>query len=138
MTAATGLDALSQLIEPYLSLRANPHHRSAVPRRHRRASRGRCPRLPRRPESAARADMAMASLLGGLALANAGLGAVHGFAGPIGGRFAAPHGAVCAALLPHALPGERGRLGSRRPGSDWLTAPIGWRGCCRAPGCPGR
>ena len=51
----------------------------------------------------ARAGMAWASLLGGLALANAGLGAVHGFAAPIGGRFPAPHGAVCAAVLPHAM-----------------------------------
>ena len=47
--------------------------------------------------------MAWASLLGGLALANAGLGAVHGFAAPVGGMFPAPHGAVCAAVLPHAM-----------------------------------
>jgi alcohol dehydrogenase class IV len=47
--------------------------------------------------------MAWASLLGGMALANAALGAVHGFAAPIGGMFPAPHGAVCAALLPHAM-----------------------------------
>jgi alcohol dehydrogenase class IV len=47
--------------------------------------------------------MAFASLLGGLALANAGLGAVHGFAAPLGGMFDAPHGALCAALLPHAM-----------------------------------
>jgi alcohol dehydrogenase class IV len=47
--------------------------------------------------------MSWASLLGGLALANAGLGAVHGFAAPVGGMFPAPHGAVCAALLPHAM-----------------------------------
>ena len=47
--------------------------------------------------------MAFAALLGGLALANAGLGVVHGFAAPIGGMYAAPHGAVCAALLPHGM-----------------------------------
>jgi alcohol dehydrogenase class IV len=47
--------------------------------------------------------MAVASLFGGLALANAGLGAVHGFAGPIGGSFPASHGAICAALLPHVM-----------------------------------
>jgi alcohol dehydrogenase class IV len=47
--------------------------------------------------------MALASLCGGLALANAGLGAIHGFAAPIGGMFSAPHGAVCAALLPHVM-----------------------------------
>jgi alcohol dehydrogenase class IV len=51
----------------------------------------------------ARAGMAWASLLGGLSLANAGLGAVHGFAAPVGGRFSAPHGAICAAVLPHAM-----------------------------------
>jgi alcohol dehydrogenase class IV len=47
----------------------------------------------------ARTNMAVASLFGGMALANAGLGAVHGFAGPIGGMFSAPHGEICAALL---------------------------------------
>jgi alcohol dehydrogenase class IV len=54
-------------------------------------------------DHAARAAMSFASLLGGMALANAGLGAVHGFAAPIGGMFPAPHGAVCAALLPYAF-----------------------------------
>jgi len=51
----------------------------------------------------AREDMSLTSLFGGLALANAGLGAVHGFAGPLGGMFHAPHGAVCASLLPWAI-----------------------------------
>ncbi len=59
--------------------------------------------------------MALASLFGGMALANAGLGAVHGFAGPIGGMFDAPHGAVCAALLPHVVLGNLRALRSRAP-----------------------
>ena len=59
--------------------------------------------------------MAWASLLGGMALANAGLGAVHGFAAPVGGMFPAPHGAVCAAILPHALDVNVRALRSRAP-----------------------
>jgi len=58
--------------------------------------------------------------LGGLALANAGLGAVHGFAGPIGGMFSAPHGAVCAALLPHVMAANLRALREREPQSDAL------------------
>ena len=103
ITAATGLDALTQLIEPYLSVRAN-HMTDLVCL----AGIGRVANSQRQAfyhgsELAARTDMALASLFGGLALANAGLGAVHGFAGPIGGMFPAPHGAVCAALLPSAM-----------------------------------
>ena len=101
ITAATGMDALTQLIEPFTCRRANPLTdalcREAIPR----AARA----LPRTfaGDPAARTDMAYASLCGGLALANAGLGAVHGFAAPIGGMFLAPHGAVCAALLPQVF-----------------------------------
>jgi alcohol dehydrogenase class IV len=51
----------------------------------------------------ARTAMSLASLFGGMALANAGLGVVHGFAGPLGGMFDAPHGAICAAILPHGM-----------------------------------
>jgi alcohol dehydrogenase class IV len=68
----------------------------------------------------ARTDMAWASLLGGLALANAGLGAVHGFAAPIGGMFPAPHGAACAALLPHAIAVNLQALRARAPASQAL------------------
>jgi alcohol dehydrogenase class IV len=68
----------------------------------------------------AREDMAMAGLFGGLALANAGLGAVHGFAGPIGGSFAAPHGAICAALLPHVMGANLRALRQRAPDSAAL------------------
>jgi len=64
--------------------------------------------------------MAVASLFGGLALANAGLGAVHGFAGPIGGMFAAPHGAVCAALLPHVIDANLRALRERSTANDAL------------------
>jgi|SRR5580658_386358 alcohol dehydrogenase class IV len=103
LTASTGLDALTQLIEPYVSCRANimtdlycvEGLRLAASALRRAWRDGR--------DAAARSDMAFASLLGGLALANAGLGAVHGFAAPLGGMFDAPHGALCAALLPHAM-----------------------------------
>jgi len=68
----------------------------------------------------AREDMSLASLLGGLALANAGLGVVHGFAAPIGGMFPAPHGAVCAALLPHGMEVNIHALCARTPESESL------------------
>jgi alcohol dehydrogenase class IV len=102
LTATTGLDALTQLIEPFTCNRANPMTdalcREAIPRA-ARSLQSAC----QNPNPAAREDMALASLHGGLALANSGLGAVHGFAAPIGGMFKAPHGAVCAALLPHVM-----------------------------------
>jgi alcohol dehydrogenase class IV len=103
ITASTGLDALTQLIEPYVSVRANPMTDAVCLVGMRRAAAA----LPRAwrdgSDREARRDMALASLFGGMALANAGLGAVHGFAAPLGGMFPAPHGAVCAALLPHAM-----------------------------------
>ena len=70
---------------------------------------------------AAREDMCLASLYGGLALANAGLGVVHGFAGVVGGMFKAPHGAVCAALLPNAMAVNRVALRQRQPQSPALA-----------------
>src|SRR5208282_3706536 len=69
----------------------------------------------------AREDMAVASLFGGLALSNAGLGAVHGFAGPIGGSFPAPHGAICAALLPHVMAMNLRALRQRDPNGPALA-----------------
>jgi alcohol dehydrogenase class IV len=103
LTASTGLDAFTQVIEPFVSRRANPLTdalcRDALPRAAR--SLERC--FNQGDDRAAREEMALCSLFGGLALANAGLGAVHGFAGSIGGMFAAPHGAVCAALLPSVI-----------------------------------
>ena len=103
LTASTGLDALTQLIEPFVCSRANPMTDGLCVEGIRRAGRSLRVAFTNGKNKSAREDMAVASLFGGLALANAGLGAVHGFAGPIGGSFPAPHGAVCAALLPHVM-----------------------------------
>lgn len=116
VTADCGLDALTQLVEPFLSRRANPLTDALCRDGIARAARA----LPRAVADGrdldARSDMALASLLGGLALANAGLGAVHGFAGPIGGAFpGAPHGAVCARLLPEVLRINARALEARAP-----------------------
>jgi alcohol dehydrogenase class IV len=120
ITASTGLDALTQLIEPYVSIRANAMTDMFCIEGIRRVARA----LIRACEDGlnldARSDMAMASLLGGLCLANAGLGAVHGFAAPIGGMFDAPHGAVCAALLPHVMETNVRALRARAAGSEAL------------------
>lgn len=121
ITASTGLDALTQLIEPYVCARANPLVDALAVEGIRRVARS----LRRACEdgrvAAAREDLALASLFSGLALANAGLGAVHGFAAPIGGMFPAPHGAVCAALLPHVLAANVRALRARQPGSPTLA-----------------
>ena len=120
ITAATGMDALTQLIEPYVSVRANLMTDMFCLDGIRRAARS----LPRAFENGrdpqARAGMAFASLLGGLSLANAGLGAVHGFAAPIGGELPAPHGAVCAALLPYVMEANIRALRSRDGASEAL------------------
>lgn len=115
ITAATGLDALTQLIEPYLSSRASPLTDALCVEGLRRAARSLRAVVENGRDAVARENMAFASLCGGLALANAGLGAVHGFAGPIGGMFPAPHGAVCAALLPHVLATNIDALRARAP-----------------------
>ena len=103
--ASSGLDALSQVIEPFISIRANPMTDALARDGIRRSARalGRAYRVGLAEDGQARTDLALTSLCGGFCLANAGLGAVHGFAAPAGGMFGAPHGAVCAALLPHVL-----------------------------------
>jgi alcohol dehydrogenase class IV len=103
ITAVTGLDALTQLIESFVSHRANPLTDSFCREGLVRIVRSLKAAVEHGRNLAARTDMALGSLLSGLALANAGLGAVHGFAGPIGGLIDAPHGGVCAALLPHVM-----------------------------------
>jgi alcohol dehydrogenase class IV len=115
ITASTGLDALTQLIEPYVCSRANPMTDALCVEGIRRAARSLRVASQNGHDAAAREDMAVASLFGGIALANAGLGAVHGFAAPIGGKFPAPHGAVCAALLPHVMHANLRALRDRQP-----------------------
>jgi alcohol dehydrogenase class IV len=114
-TAATGLDALTQLIEPYVCARANPMADALCV-----DGMGRAAVALRRvyhdgADRQARQEMALASLFGGLALANAGLGVVHGFASPLGGGWKAPHGALCAALLPRGMAANVAALRARAP-----------------------
>jgi alcohol dehydrogenase class IV len=114
-TASTGLDALTQLIEPFVSKRANPITDGLCREGMVRAARSLRIAYVDGGDIAAREDMAVASLFGGLALANAGLGAAHGFAGPTGGAFVAPHGALCAAFLPHVMRANINALEMRQP-----------------------
>ncbi|MGA9348277.1 MAG: iron-containing alcohol dehydrogenase [Anaerolineae bacterium] len=120
VTASTGLDALTQVMEPYVSNRANPLTDALCREGMRRAACSLRRAYQHGDDVAAREDMALASLFGGLALANAGLGAVHGFAGPIGGMFPGPHGAVCASLLPHVMAINVRVLQERSPESEAL------------------
>jgi len=121
LTATTGLDALTQLIEPYVSNQANPLVDPYCREGLSRVAHSLRQAVANGSDQAARDDMALASLFGGLALANAGLGAVHGFAGPIGGMFSAPHGAVCGCLLPHVMAVNVAALEARSPSSNTLT-----------------
>ncbi len=120
LTASTGLDALTQLIEPYVSTRANPLTDAVCLDGLKRVARALRRVVEHGADVAAREDMASASLFGGIALANAGLGAVHGFAAPVGGMFPAPHGAVCAALLPEVMDANVRALRERATESEPL------------------
>ncbi|MFN8401506.1 MAG: iron-containing alcohol dehydrogenase [Anaerolineales bacterium] len=100
ITAASGLDALTQLIEPFVSVKANPMTDAICREGMAHAAKSLQRAFHNGADKEAREGMALASLFGGLALANAALGAVHGFAGPLGGMLHAPHGAICAKLLP--------------------------------------
>jgi alcohol dehydrogenase class IV len=93
------MDALTQLIEPFVSNAANPLTDGVCREGLLRAARSLPAVFRDGSDLAAREDMALASLFGGIALANARLGAVHGFAGILGGATGHPHGALCARLL---------------------------------------
>ena len=103
VTASTGLDALTQLLEVHVSCQANPLTDGICREGLCRAGRSLRRAYENGNDHEARQDMALASLFGGLGLANARLGAVHGFAGPLGGMYSAPHGVICARLLPFVI-----------------------------------
>ena len=121
LTASTGLDALTQLLEAYVCNRANPMTDAICAAGIPRAAQALPMACREGHDLAARTDLALASLWSGLALANAGLGAVHGLAAPIGGLFPAPHGAICAALLAPVMAANIRALRSRAPQSPALA-----------------
>jgi alcohol dehydrogenase class IV len=120
VTAASGLDALTQCLEPFVSTRANPLTDGLAREGLRRAATGLRAAYADGQDLGARADMAMCSLLGGIALANAKLGAVHGLAGVIGGTADVPHGMACAALLAPVVEANVQALRSGPPGHPAL------------------
>jgi alcohol dehydrogenase class IV len=101
VTAGTGMDALTQLIEPFVSRKANPMTDALC-------------------REGAREDMALSSLLSGIALTNAGLGAVHGLAGVLGGMFPIPHGILCGRLLSFVMEANFQAIQERMSGSPVL------------------
>jgi len=150
VTLASGLDAVTQVIEPYVSVKATPYA-DALARPAIGLGMAALLRLMQDEEPAARDEMAWVSLCGGLALANAGLGAVHGLAGVIGGTTGAAHGAICGALLGPVLEANRAaatgavraRLEevcealARALGSSAAQAPAALQAWARAQGLPG-
>lgn len=120
VTASTGLDALTQLMEAFVSNQANPLTDGVCREGLHRSARSLRRAYEDGSDEGAREDMCMASLFSGIALANAKLGAVHGFAGPLGGMYSAPHGVVCARLLPNVMESNVRALQSRAPESPAL------------------
>ena len=103
ITASTGMDALTHLLETFVSCQSNPFIDILCIEGMKRISSSLVRAFTDGNNPEARENMAMASMLGGMALANVKLGAVHGFAGPLGGMYPIPHGAVCACLLPAVM-----------------------------------
>ncbi len=121
LTAATGLDALTQLVEAFVSCKANPLTDGLCREGLHQAGRSLKRAFNEGKDADARCDMAIASLFSGLALANAKLGAVHGFAGPLGGMLGAPHGMICGKLLPYVTAANVRALRDRAVDSPALT-----------------
>ncbi len=122
VTAATGLDALTQLMESFVSRFASPMTNALCREGLQHGARSILRAYQDGQDIEARTGMALASLFSGITLANAKLGAVHGFAAPLGGEFKAPHGAVCAALLPYVMEINIRALKERDPQHPALAA----------------
>ena len=120
ITASTGLDAFTQLLEAFVSQRANPLTDGICREGLKRTAASLKRAFRDGDDKSAREDMALASLFSGLALANAKLGAVHGLAGPLGGMFSVPHGMVCARLLPFVVRTNVEALQRRSPSCSAL------------------
>ena len=120
LTAMTGFDALTQLIEPYVSGFANPMTDALCHDGLLRCIMSLGNAVAHSHDITARRDMSLASLYGGIVLANAKLGAVHAFASVIGGILPAPHGAICARLLPHVMRANIRALEARDSGHPAL------------------
>jgi alcohol dehydrogenase class IV len=120
-TASTGMDALTQLIEPFVSNFSNPLTDALCRDGMQRVASSLRAACDNGRNARARENMALASLFGGLALANAGLGAVHGLAAPLGGSLAVPHGVVCARLLPIVMDANLKALSVRSGSSEALS-----------------
>ncbi len=120
ITALTGMDAFTQVLEPYVSNQANDFVdilcRDAIPR----AAKYLPIAFHEGKNTEARENMAWVSLMGGLALANAKLGAVHGFAGPLGGMYHQAHGRICASLLPAVMKKNIELLGEKEEGEAYI------------------
>lgn len=125
VTASSGLDALTQCLEPFVSPKANPATDAVAADGLRRGARSLRRAYEHGDDRDAREDMALCSLFGGIALANAKLGAVHGVAGVVGGMVDAAHGAVCAALLAPVVEANVRALHERDPGSPALDRYAG-------------
>jgi alcohol dehydrogenase class IV len=121
VTAFTGMDALTQLIEAFVGRGANPLTdgicRGGLPLAARSLARA----YHEGSDLEARQDMCAAALLSGMALANAKLGAVHGLAGVLGGTTGHPHGAICARLLPLVMDANIRALRSGPGGAAFLA-----------------
>jgi alcohol dehydrogenase class IV len=120
ITASTGLDALTQLIEPFVCISPNPMTDAITREGMKRVARSLVQAYQHGDDESARCDMSIAALFSGLALANAKLGGVHGFAGVLGGILNAPHGAICARLLPYVMSVNVRALSERDPQSETL------------------